>query len=92
MCLNAKRKMSSVFPALRGFRRHNSIKINVNFRIIPFGHVSIEVKGREEEKETREREKESPVYLEPKTTNPQLIEITFGGENYTVPKTTDGFL
>lgn len=66
------------------------IKINVNFRIMPFGHASIEVKGHEEEKEARE--KESPVYLEPKTTNPQLIEITFGGENYTVPKTTGGFL
>jgi hypothetical protein len=66
------------------------IKINVNFRIMPFGHASIEVKGHEEEKEARE--KESLVYLEPKTTNPQLIEITFGGENYTVPKTTGGFL
>lgn len=66
------------------------IKINVNFRIIPFGHASIEVKSYEEEKEVRE--KESPIYLEPKTTNPQLIEITFGGENYTVPKTTGGLL
>ena len=66
------------------------IKINVNFRIIPFGHASIEIKGYEEEREARE--KESPIYLEPKTTNPQLIEITFGGENYVVPKTTGGFL
>jgi len=66
------------------------IRINVNFKIIPFGHILIEMKGYEEEKEVRE--KELLVYLEPKTTNPQLIEITFGGENYTVPKTTDGFL
>jgi hypothetical protein len=66
------------------------IKINVNFKIIPFGYASIEVKGREEEKE--EREKESSVYSEPKTTNPQLIEITFGGENYGIPKTTGGIL
>lgn len=66
------------------------IKVNVNFRIIPFGHASIEVKGYEEEKEVRE--KKFPVYFEPKTTNPQLIEITFGGENYEVPKTTGGFL
>lgn len=65
-------------------------KINVNFRIIPFGYASIEIKGHEEEKELRE--KEPPVYLEPRTTNPQLIEITFGGENYTVPKTTGGLL
>jgi hypothetical protein len=66
------------------------VKINVNFRIIPFGHASIEIKGHEEEKELRE--KELPVYLEPKTTNIQLIEITFDGENYTVPKTTGGLL
>jgi len=66
------------------------IKIDINFKIIPFGHASIEIRGQEEEKEARE--KEFPVYLEPKTTNPQLIEIIFGGENYTVPKTTGGFL
>jgi hypothetical protein len=66
------------------------VKINVNFRIIPFGHASIEIKDHEEEKELRE--KELPVYLEPKTTNLQLIEITFDGENYTVPKTTGGLL
>jgi len=66
------------------------IKINVNFKIIPFGHASIEVKGYEEEKEARE--KEFSVYSEPKTTHPQLIEITFGGENYGIPKTTAGIL
>jgi len=65
-------------------------QIKINFRILPFGHVSIEVKGHEDKKEVRE--KESPVYFEPKTTNPQLIEITFGGENYKIPKTTGGFL
>ena len=66
------------------------VKVNVNFKILPFGHTSIEVKGLEEEKE--EREEEFPVYLEPKATNPQLIEITFGGDNYGIPKTTGGFL
>jgi hypothetical protein len=66
------------------------IQTNVNFRIIPFGHALIEVKGHEEQKE--EREKEFPVYLEPKTTNPERIEIIFGGENYAVPKTTGGLL
>lgn len=70
--------------------KETQIKININFRIIPFGHASIEIRGHEEEKEVRE--KESPVYLEPKTTNPQIIEITFGGENYLVPKTTGGIL
>jgi hypothetical protein len=66
------------------------IKINVNFKITPFGYISIEVKGQEESHEAKE--KEIPVYLEPKTTNPLLIEITFSGENYKVPKTTSGFL
>jgi hypothetical protein len=67
-----------------------NIKVNVNFRILPFGYTSIELKGRGVETEIRE--KEFPVYIEPKATNPQLIEITFGGENYGVPKTTGGFL
>lgn len=66
------------------------IKINVNFRVIPFGQASIEIRGYEEEKEVME--KETPVYLEPKTTNPQMIEITFGGKNYSVPQTTCGIL
>lgn len=66
------------------------IKININFRIIPFGHALIEVKGYGEEKEVRE--KESPVYIVPKTTSPELIEIIFGGENYITPKTTGGLL
>ena len=65
-------------------------QIKINVRIIQFGHASIEIKGHEEVKEVKE--KEPPVYLEPKTTNPQVIEITFGGENYIVPKTTGGIL
>jgi hypothetical protein len=44
--------------------KKSQIKINVNFKIIPFGHASIEIKGLEAEKEAEE--KESPVYLEPK--------------------------
>lgn len=65
-------------------------KVYINFRIIPFGNASIELKGLEEGMEVRE--KKCPVYLEPKTTYPQLIDVTFGGENYGVPKTTGGFL
>jgi hypothetical protein len=66
------------------------IKINVNFKIIPFGYISIEIKNNEEYKKVQRTE--LPIYLEPKTTNPQLIEITFGGENYKIPRTTGGFL
>jgi hypothetical protein len=70
--------------------KETQIKVNVNFRILPFGHASIEIKGHEEEKEVKG--KQCPVYLEPKTTTPEVIEITFDGENYSVPKTTGGFL
>ena len=68
--------------------KESKLGINVSVRLLPFGYASIEVKefGKEEEP----RKKISPVYLEPKTTNPQLIEITFDGETYTVPKTTGG--
>jgi len=70
--------------------KDTQIKVNINLRIMPFGQTSIEVKGREEEKEVRE--KEPPIYLEPRTTNPELVEITFYDRTYTVPKTTGGFL
>lgn len=70
--------------------KETQIKINVNFRIIPFGHTLIEIKGSEGQKE--KTEKEFPVYVEPRTTHPETIEFTFGGENYGTPKTTGGFL
>ncbi len=48
-------------------------KINVNFRIISFGHAFIEVKNNKVEDEVEEelRKKESPIYFVPKTTNLQ---------------------
>jgi len=45
--------------------------------------VSIEIKP---EKDVEE----FPVYSVPKTTNPQLVEISF--DEYKVPETTGGFL
>lgn len=66
------------------------INITVNLKIIPFGQVFLEIKGYAKKVETEK--KGFPVYQEPKTTNLQIIEITFGGENYSVPKTTNGFL
>jgi hypothetical protein len=65
-------------------------KVNINFKILPFGHAQIEIRGGEE---TKEAKLECiPVYTEPKTTNQQIIEITFGGEEYRTPKTTGGLL
>jgi len=68
--------------------KESKVEFNVSVRLLPFGYASIEVKeyGKEEEL----RKKASPVYLEPNTTNPQLIEIIFDGETYIVPKTTGG--
>jgi len=66
------------------------IKINISFKILPFGHAIVEIKGQEEEK--AQKEIQAPLYIEPKTTNPEYIEIIFGGQNYTVPKTTGGIL
>lgn len=66
------------------------IKINVSFKIIPFGHAYIEIKGREEEKEIKEKKRyPMPVYVEP-TTSPHLIRITYDEKNYIIPKTTCG--
>jgi len=62
------------------------IQIQINFKIIPFGYASTKIKYHRAEKDVEE----FPVYSVPRTTNPQLIEITF--DEYKVPKTTGGFL
>lgn len=68
----------------------SEMKVNISFRILPFGHAQIEIKGGEEIRKAKlERTSE---YSEPKTTNQQIIEITFGGEEYRIPKTTGGLL
>ncbi|MEI8173505.1 MAG: hypothetical protein WCH07_08490 [Deltaproteobacteria bacterium] len=64
--------------------------INVNLKIIPFGCASIELK--EHEKVMEVERKESPVYIQLKTTNPGLVQIGCNGDNYIVPKTTNRFL
>lgn len=70
--------------------KEGQIKVNVNFRILPFGYSSIQV--RDLPQETQQSKKESPTYHEPQTTNLQQIEIVLDGENYIVPKTTGGLL
>lgn len=64
------------------------VKVNVNLKIIPFGSASIE--WRTEEREREKIEKKSPVYSQPWTTIPEVIETAFNGDDYIVPKTTDG--
>ena len=62
--------------------------VNINLKILPFGHVSIETKSLEDRIDIKE--KKEFFYAEPKTIIPQLVEITFDGSNYGVPKSTGG--
>jgi len=65
-------------------------QMKINLRIIPFGHAIIEIRGREEIEEVRE--KEVPVYVKPERIIPQFIRIYIGEENYTVLKNTEGLI
>ena len=65
-------------------------KTNIIFKILPFGQATIEVKSSEQIKE--EKIEQTPTYTNQKTTDVKTIEITFGGNNYIVPKTTGGLL
>lgn len=78
--------------AYRGGRnmKVDQTRISINFKILPFGQASIEIKSGEQVSE--EKMVHPPIYTEPKTTDTKIIEITFGGENYIVPKTTGGLL
>jgi hypothetical protein len=62
--------------------------ITINIGIVPFGCAIVRMGG----SETREEkiEPQPSFYTEPKTTNPQIIEIRFGGQDYAVPRTTGG--
>lgn len=65
-------------------------KININLKILPFGHAQIVLKGFDKIEKYPKGLKQFPQYGEPKTTNQQSIEIIFGGEEFKVPKTTSG--
>ena len=65
----------------------NNKEINIKFSVFPFCQFSSEYFGLK----PKEQERESlPQYTQPKTTNIQSLEISFCGENYTVPQTTSG--
>ena len=62
-----------------------NIKISIN--ILPFGHMKLTFVSTGEKLE----EKEKPVYVEPRSTNIEKVEILYEGlEEYIIPKTTDG--
>jgi hypothetical protein len=63
-------------------------KVNVNFKILPFGHRYFEIKSEGEIREVKIKQPQE--YSEPRTTNHQIIEIIFGGDDFKVPKTTGG--
>ena len=68
----------------------SQVRLNISVRFLPFGHVVIQSKGSEPVE--MEKKEQKPVYSEPRTTDTKIVEITFGGENYIVPKTTGGLL
>lgn len=64
--------------------------LNVELKILEFGHAIIQAKGREIT--TVDKAEEAPVYVEPETTVVRVIEIIFSGADYLIPKTTSGLL
>jgi len=66
----------------------SNVAVTISVRMMPFGCASIELKsaGRDIDRS----EKGFPVYSQSRTTSPDLIEIAFNGDYYTVPKTTNG--
>ncbi len=64
-----------------------NIKISIN--ILPFGQIKL-MFGLSKEKETEN--KEHPIYVEPRSTNVERIEISYEGKEkeYKIPETTDG--
>jgi len=68
--------------------KEENVIVNIRLKIIPFGQSSVEF--RSSGKERNEAEAQFPEYLEPQTTNPHFVEISFDGENYSVPQTTGG--
>lgn len=62
---------------------------NITFkvRIMPFGQAAMTVRTGEGSPQVKES---MPVYREPKTTDEKLLEISFDGNNYSIPKTTGG--
>ncbi len=62
-----------------------NIKISID--ILPFGHMKLMFVSTGEKLE----EKEKPIYVEPRSTSIEKVEILFEeAEEYIIPKTTDG--
>jgi len=62
-----------------------NIKISIN--ILPFGHMKLTFVLSSEKLE--EKEKEKPVYVEPRFTSIEKVVILYeGAEEYIIPKTT----
>jgi hypothetical protein len=64
-------------------------ELNIDFKILPFGKAVIAIKSKEQLEEAKEP---AVVYAEPKTTDETAQDTNFSGANYSVPKTTGGFL
>jgi len=54
---------------------------------MPFGQAAMTVRTGEGSPQVKES---MPIYREPKTTDEKMLEISFDGNNYLIPKTTGG--
>jgi len=61
--------------------------IKISMIILPFGQMKLTFSSTER----RPEKKEMPVYIEPRSTNIEKIEIFYeGSKDYKIPETTDG--
>jgi len=65
-----------------------AINIKSSVNILPFGQMKLLFSSSEEEFEEKEK---IPVYIEPRSTNIEKVEIFYeGSKEYKIPETTDG--
>ena len=62
--------------------------VNTKLNILPFGTASISIRGGQDKVERKSEQRSQ--YIAPPTTNTEVEEIFFDGDNYYVPSTTGG--
>ena len=63
-------------------------QVNVKVNILPFGTTTVSI--RSTHCEIQRKSNDRPQYIAPPTTNTDLVEFYFDGDNYYVPSTTGG--
>ncbi|MGA2913507.1 MAG: hypothetical protein ABSE07_08325 [Methanoregula sp.] len=65
-------------------------QVNVKVNILPFGTTSVSIKSTQGE--VQKKSDDRAQYIAPPTTNTELVEFYFDGDNYYVPSTTGGLI